>query len=462
MSDLTLAEAAEAQGFTKTYFCIAKYTERAADALVSSRPREVEGLLAKAIVHADTLPRFTEHPDAPELSRLLRGAREEIQKGRHSFGLLGHDAAHPHFAEASALLAKAIVAAPPPPFLPPIPPAVHGAAWHATQTPRIHPTEHSSAGDPFVKLGPDTKDLHSEGGVYTPERQALHQQIMHHFLSGSDHGAEQPVAEMHEHYRNPQVQPDAVFSSGGAGSGKSHYAKRKFLKHPRFVSIDPDAIKEHLANAEGKPGDHNTNASHYHEESSDIAKHLQTEAHRQRKSYVLDGTGANPKSMAAKMQAARDAGYRVHLHYANVPFETALQRDAGRKRSLQNLPGGREAMETQHARVRQGFSQVRGLAHKVRVFDSTEDQISQYRKQREAKSKQMEKALVKGMKKVTLHPHNHYLIGTITNGNLHVHDVVHHGNSEHMITGSRSRLRAIPMSDLKLRFPGLTIEDHKG
>ncbi len=214
---------------------------------------------------------------------------------------------------------------------------------------------------------------------------------------------------------------------------------------------------------QGKPGDHNTNASHYHEESSDIAKQLQAEAHRQRKSYVLDGTGANPKSLAAKMQAARDAGYKVHLHYANVPFETALQRDAGRSRSLQKLEGGREAMETQHARVRQGFSQVRGLAHKVKVFDSTEPGMSPYAEKRKAKLKQqMEKAIVKGMKRVTLHPHRHVLIGTISRGNLHVHDVVHHGVSEHMITGGRARLRAIPMSDLKIRFPGLTVEDHKG
>lgn len=230
-------------------------------------------------------------------------------------------------------------------------------------------------------VGPDTQQLNSVNGAYTPERQALHRQIINHFATG---GKQDIVAkEQTAHERTNQRH--SVFMMGGSGSGKSYYAKNKFMKHPFFSMVDADAIKEHLANADGMPGDHNVRPGHYHEESSDISKTMQGEMHKRNRSYVFDGTGANADSLAKKMKSAKAAGFQVHLHYAYVPKEAAIKRDMARSRSL-IASGKGDILHQTHAQVRASFHAVKHLADRAVAFDNTGPDVyapNPYRERRE-------------------------------------------------------------------------------
>lgn len=229
--------------------------------------------------------------------------------------------------------------------------------------------------------------------------------------------------------------------------------------------------------------------AHVHEESSELAKRLHHETMKAGKSFVYDGTGANAASLAAKMKASKDAGYQVHLHYAAVPLETAKQRNRSRARQVPE-----HVLEEQHAQVRESFGKVRHMADKVRVFDNSSPGVSPYAAKRAEKLKYnegagSEDATVEkahgmahnhpthrrpihrmssdsGAKKhpledgKTRHIHlkgNHYIVGKVRDGHVHVEDIVHDGHSERAMTGKRPDLTPIPVS--KLEAMGARFED---
>ncbi len=131
MSD-DLVTAAREQGAVITLARVGTLAQRALDCLSESNWRESESLLQKALTHAGRLSGMVTHPDAAAVGDLLRLARMEVQKARSQYSLLGTESALPHVEQATEALEKAIVSAPAvQPFQPP-PPAIHGAAWHAT------------------------------------------------------------------------------------------------------------------------------------------------------------------------------------------------------------------------------------------------------------------------------------------------------------------------------------------
>jgi predicted ABC-type ATPase len=167
----------------------------------------------------------------------------------------------------------------------------------------------------------DTKALHIDSaGRYSQGRKAVHEAIINHFLKGS----------------KPQAQPQAIFTAGGAASGKSGMAGQARdaeanIQTPKgHVYINPDDIKAMLPEygALQKSGRSDVAAASAHEESSDIAKALTAVAMKLRRHIIVDGTGdSNVGKFGQKLRAASDAGYKVEARYAHIPADEAVKRE---------------------------------------------------------------------------------------------------------------------------------------
>lgn len=347
--------------------------------------------------------------------------------------------------------------------------------------PQIHapvaspPAAHAPAPHFIGGGAPDTQQLHTKNGVYHPERAALHDKIVEHFLGKADDAKR---SQLYRDFGEPGHKPRAIFTMGGSGSGKSWYLEKRHLQHSRFALVDPDAVKAHLPEFDPKRPE---TAMHTHEESSDIAKRIQSEAHKRGLDYVYDGTGANAPSFAKKLQAAKDAGYHVELHRVHVPTEIALQRNAQRERALPE-----HLVRQIHATVADSFHKVKHLADRVKVFDSSNEFKSPFAVRREeilanraagmGGANEVQKGMSQhtkhhdhaahyapklakgcGMKKIEIDVPGqspHYMIGKIEKGAIKVLDVVHDGLSEHAMTDQHPKLRPIPLDELEKRFPG--------
>ena len=373
------------------------------------------------------------------------------------------------------------------------PPAIHAKNPHASAAANkfvtmpganAMPTPKAAPSNPWHGVSPtDAAEdhslrQHSSNGVLHPDRAALHDHIVNHFLSGADHSS---LSGLYKDFEDPQNKPKprAIFTMGGSGSGKSYYAEKKFLKHPRFALVDPDAVKKHIP--EYDPLD----AEPVHGESSHIAKRIQDEAHKRGVSYVYDGTGANAGSFSKKIQQAKDAGYHVEIHRAVVPLDTALKRNSMRERKMPE-----HIVRKLHSTVEDSFHKVKHLADKVRVFDtSTEDKSPFAVRRHEIIGSRGENEVQKGMsghnshhshggdhhgEGSNLHHYHpklaksaglkkieidipgeppHFMIGHLEKGHITVKDVVHDGVSEHAMTGKHPALKPIPLEVLEKRFP---------
>lgn len=167
----------------------------------------------------------------------------------------------------------------------------------------------------------DTQQMHARDvdgrTVYTAERKVLHDRIITALLG--DH--------------QPQDTPTALFMAGGTASGKSTGLRAMPEAVPGdAVHIDPDAIKALLPEYDEMVRARDRYAAFgAHEESSDIAKRLTTEAQALRLNLVIDGTGnSGPGKFAGKVRDVVEAGYTVDLFYVSAPAEVALRRAVGR------------------------------------------------------------------------------------------------------------------------------------
>jgi ADP-ribose pyrophosphatase YjhB (NUDIX family)/predicted kinase len=203
----------------------------------------------------------------------------------------------------------------------------------------------------------DTLSVHAPGGQLSPEREALHRQIIHEAIANS--------AE--------QSHPTALFTAGGAASGKSSLVKQ--LHTPiDSIMVNPDLIKEklpeyHLLRESG----HKDIAAHAtHEESSHIAAQIASIAIKGRRNVIIDGVGdSQSRKFVGKLQAAHDAGHQVTVRYAHTPVDAALAReDRRRERTGRAVPHG--VLEHAHREVAQRYhdevQHLRGV--KVEIYDT--------------------------------------------------------------------------------------------
>lgn len=197
---------------------------------------------------------------------------------------------------------------------------------------------------------PDTKALHTNTeGAYSAERAQLHQHIIEHFMADT----------------RAHTQPEAIFTAGGAASGKSSLAGRvseagRNLPVPRgHVYVNPDDIKQMLPEyqelAEG--GRPELSVAATHEESSDIAKLLTAIAVARKRHLVIDGTGnTDVGKFGDKLRNAKAAGYKVTARYAHIPVETAIEREQLRAQKT-GRKVDEQVLRHQHAMVSRSFAE---------------------------------------------------------------------------------------------------------
>ncbi len=119
--------------------------------------------------------------------------------------------------------------------------------------------------------------------------------------------------------------PTVIFSMGLPAAGKSTVCNARYSE--THTTIDPDAIKE-------SHPDYNPKDPHpLHAWSQEIAEAMFNELLSAGEgNWVVDGTGTNAEKMVRRMNAAKAAGYDVHLVYVKCSLATSLKRNAARER----------------------------------------------------------------------------------------------------------------------------------
>ena len=164
--------------------------------------------------------------------------------------------------------------------------------------------------------------------VYTPEREALHQKIIKKLLSPENIKNAMP---------KDGEQPTFQILGGRGGSGKSTFNKKKsdagVYHSDNVIVVDPDALKEELANESGDKWE-GWKAKAYHEESSDVSKMLMKAAMALGCNVVMDITMSSADKQIDELKQAKKMGYKTGAYYMHVPKQESLNRAI--KRYIQN------------------------------------------------------------------------------------------------------------------------------
>jgi predicted ABC-type ATPase len=238
-----------------------------------------------------------------------------------------------------------------------------------------------------LRLSPFTGKHITEDGQFTPERQAIHNQIIENFLDGLE----------------PVENPVQYMNGGGPASGKGTMTKGKNAEltnyppsrktdditgdfvpldgPPQALLIDPDAIKLQFPEVkgsvknvwDGNPEEHDSHwAAHIHEESSQVAKRLHRAALDRGYNIIYDGTGnGSSKSVRAKVEAARAAGYSVEANYLYLDPQEGLKRALTRAEGSKRIVPEAQITKT-YAALPKIFDELKnnGTFDKVNLFDN--------------------------------------------------------------------------------------------
>lgn len=153
-------------------------------------------------------------------------------------------------------------------------------------------------------------------GKLTPEREAVHKQIIDDLLKGKV---------------SVDGQATMTMLGGGPASGKSSVMSTDTSKDKHSVTVDPDGIKEMLPGYKELALKDTRAADFFHEESSALAKRFSEVAYKENYNVVYDGTGdGSTKSVQKKIDGARANGYKVEAKYVSIDTEEAVSRNKAR------------------------------------------------------------------------------------------------------------------------------------
>ena len=199
--------------------------------------------------------------------------------------------------------------------------------------------------------------------VLTPEREALHQQIVDKVFEGKE--------------KRPEGQaPHITILGGGPASGKGGFSavgnKYGIPDNKTQVTIDPDEVKAQLAEYAFEKDKHKA-AAYAHEESSTLGKRIMQAAIQNGYDYTLDGTGDNSaKTMMSKIAAAREIGEGAVVDgaYMTCPTDVAVESSKKRgERTERYVP--QDIVEKTHSKVSHIFPQIASQFDHVELWDRT-------------------------------------------------------------------------------------------
>lgn len=157
-----------------------------------------------------------------------------------------------------------------------------------------------------------TADFHRPGGEWTPERAALHDDIIKKVLA------------------DVQAVDDPVFymTGGGPASGKSTMLQANTKRYPKNMAhVDADQIKGYLPEYRDLVGVKDPRAAAFaHDESSYLAKRLLSESAKRDFNVLYDTVGdSGLEGLRSKVATARLNGRKVVADYASNDLDLALK-----------------------------------------------------------------------------------------------------------------------------------------
>jgi predicted ABC-type ATPase len=168
-----------------------------------------------------------------------------------------------------------------------------------------------------LKNGKRTIDLFKKNGVYTDERQAVHEKLLNGLFTDQAIAAATPKSGQ---------KPVMTMLGGRGGSGKSWLTKGKNapVDAAHAIVIDSDEFKRHLPEYEG------WNAALLHDEVDDIVTDAVERAQHMGLNVVHDQTMKSAKSVVDRVDDYAAKGYDIHGHYMHLPADEAARRAVGR------------------------------------------------------------------------------------------------------------------------------------
>ncbi|PAW37974.1 MULTISPECIES: zeta toxin family protein [Bacillus cereus group] len=205
-----------------------------------------------------------------------------------------------------------------------------------------------------------TQEKFKVNGIYTKERQVLHENIISYFMD-----EKQTIMEP----------PEAYLLGGGTASGKSHVGQFIINGYAKIgvslIYIDCDEIKRLIPEYETMGLIYiEEAASHVHDESSDISQELLERCIKEKRNFIYDGTMKNFLKYDTLIRNLIDNGYKVTATIVDVPIEVAKERE-----HLRFLETGRKVKEEflieSHQKVPQTFYCLKNLVHEYVIYDGT-------------------------------------------------------------------------------------------
>ena len=175
--------------------------------------------------------------------------------------------------------------------------------------------------DAFAK-GVDTEGLFKKDGQYTPERQAIHEQIVTSYLEG----------------HSPQAHPQLEIVAGGTASGKSSAAEEVKTRMTDFVVANTDHIRAMLPEIGAFVG--NDKQGLLQNEAGDVRDLLLAKASEARMNILLDAPGSH--GVVNFANAAEERGYTVGVDYVHRDVESSQAQAVERKYRADDLADLRE------------------------------------------------------------------------------------------------------------------------
>jgi len=148
---------------------------------------------------------------------------------------------------------------------------------------------------------------------------------------------------------------------GLPAAGKSTLVQQRYASRRDYLIIDPDAIAEAL------PGYDPKKPELTHGMASQIAEDSFAQALTSMDQHiVMDTTGTKADKLIRRMEAARRAGFGVHLLYVTVPLEVSLARNRQRERVVPDW-----VIMEKAAQIGEAFERVRAHVDAIEVIDTS-------------------------------------------------------------------------------------------
>jgi hypothetical protein len=215
--------------------------------------------------------------------------------------------------------------------------------------------------DAFAK-GVDTEGIYRKDGQWTPERQALHEQIISSYLEG----------------HAPQTHPQLEIVAGGTASGKSDAAAEVKSRLTDFVYANTDNVRAMLPEIGAFVG--NDKQGLLQEEAGHLRDQIIDTASRAGMNIVLDAPGSH--GIINFAHTAEERGYTVGVDYVHRDVEASQASAINRKYGATDLSDLRDVPASitfnSHSKARSALQGLSSGGRTLRVYDNQGDRSVVY------------------------------------------------------------------------------------